>query len=322
MIITRTPLRISFAGGGSDQAAFYREEPGCVVSATIDKYIYLTVDEHYDKALRVSYSVTEHAEKAAQIEHPLVRACLQMANIRSGVEITSHANVPSGTGLGSSSAFTVGLLRALYAYQGEFHTADSIAHDACHVEIEMCHAPIGKQDQYAAAFGGLRSYTFQPDNLVSVEQIAIPTDALDLFQSRLLLLDTGIRRNANTILSGQQSDMRDSRKRANVRTMVNLALAFKDSLQAGRFDECGEILHSAWQLKRHFSGASNEQIDAWYDAARKAGAIGGKVCGAGGGGMLLFYANEEKHAEIVRSLGLRRIPFQFSRQGSAVIYAD
>lgn len=322
MIITRTPLRISFVGGGSDQAAFYADEPGMVVSATIDKYIYLTVNRKYDGAVRVSYSRTENVSRASEVEHPLVRACLQMANVRSGIEITSIADVPAGTGLGSSSAFTVGLLHALYASQGEFHSADALAHDACHAEIGMCRAPIGKQDQYAAAFGGLRAYTFHPDQRVSSEVLALPADACDTFQRRLLLLDTGLRRDAGTILAGQQADLRDSRKRANVRALVNLAHAFRDHLLAGQFDQCGEVLDTAWQLKRHLAGVSSEQIDRYYAAAKQAGAIGGKVCGAGGGGMLLFYAPEERHIDIARATGLRCIPFNFTHEGARVIYAD
>lgn len=321
MIITRTPLRISFVGGGSDQPAFYADEPGMVISATLDKYIYLTVNRKYDGTVRVSYSKTENVERSHEVEHSLVRACLQLANVRSGIEITSIADLPAGTGLGSSSAFTVGLLHALFAYQGEYHADDNLADSACHVEIGLCHSPIGKQDQYAAAYGGLRSYTFHADH-VDTELVALPADALRHFERNLLLLDTGIRRDANVILGGQQADLRDSRKRANVRSMVNLAHAFRDYLAIGAFDQCGEVLDTAWALKRHMAGVSNDQIDQWYALAKKAGALGGKVCGAGGGGMLLFYAPQSTHADIGRATGLRRIPIRLTHHGSQVIYAD
>lgn len=317
MIISRTPLRISFVGGGSDLPAFYRESAGMVVSATIDKYVYLSVNKHYSGGVRVSYSQTENVSYAREVQHELVRACLQMANIRSGVEVVSVADVPHGTGLGSSSAFTVGLLTALYAHQGEFHPADGIAHDACHVEIGMCHQPIGKQDQYAAAFGGLRCYVFQPDEAVHNEYLAIPPEVLDQFERRLLLFDTGLRRDARDVL---KSVTRHSQ--ADVRAMANMAGAFRDALLCGRLDECGEIMDGAWWTKvRTADGVTSDQINYWYSCAKVAGAVGGKLCGAGGGGFMLFYAPEEKHGAIGRSLGLRRVPFRFSHQGATVIYA-
>lgn len=321
MIITRTPLRISFVGGGSDQAAFFADEPGMVVSATIDKYIYLTFNRKYDGNVRVSYSKTENVSRSSELEHGIVRNALQLANWRYGIEITSGADIPSGTGLGSSSAFTVGLLAGLFAYQGEYHSAAGLADSACQVEIGMCHAPIGKQDQYAAAFGGLRSYTFHADR-VDTEAIALPADALHQFQRHLLLLDTGIRRDANVILAGQQTDLRSSQKRENVRTIVHLARQFRTAVVSGSFDMCGMILNEAWWYKRRMSGATNEHIDRWYEQAKHAGAIGGKVCGAGGGGMMLFYAPEERHLDIMRATGLSRIPFTFTHQGATVIYAD
>lgn len=316
MIITRTPYRISFVGGGSDLPAFFRDEPGRVVSATIDKYLTIAVTRKYDDQVRVSYSQTENVARAGDVQHPLVRACLQLANISRGIEVVSIGDIPAGSGLGSSSAFTVGLLHALYALQGEFHTADSLAHDACHVEIELAHSPIGKQDQYAAAFGGLRCYTFQPDGRVTVEALPIELAALD---SYLLLFDTGLRRDANPILAQQGRAMLDSRKRADVRAMANLAGAFRDALLAGRMEECGAILDAAWRHKRCL-GASNDAIDTWYRAARKAGAQGGKLCGAGGGGFLLLWAPPDRHDAITRAVGLRRVPIKLTHEGSTVVY--
>lgn len=318
MVITRTPYRISFVGGGSDMAAFYRHEPGCVVSATIDKFITICATRKYDDDVRVSYSQTENVQRASEIAHPLVRACLAMANIQCGIEIVSIGDIPGGTGLGSSSAFTVGLLRALYALQGEFHPTDYLAHGACHAEIELAHSPIGKQDQYAAAFGGLKCYTFHEDGRVSVEALPIDTEGLGHY---LLLLDTGMRRDANPILADQAAAMRDSRKRADVRAMANLAKAFRDALLAGRLEECGAILDAAWRHKREL-GATTDQIDAWYTQARAAGAWGGKVCGAGGGGFLLFMAPPERHVDIKRALGLRAVSVRSAAHGSQVVYAD
>lgn len=318
MIITRTPYRISFVGGGSDLQAFYRDEPGRVVSATIDKYLTIAVTRKYDEAVRVSYSRTEHVARSEDVQHPLVRACLQLANIPRGIEIVSIGDIPAGTGLGSSSAFTVGLLHALYALQGEFHAADSLAHDACRVEIELAHHPIGKQDQYAAAFGGLRSYTFCPDGRVVAEVLPIELSALD---SYLLLFDTGLRRDAGVLLAAQSEAMRDSRKRADLRAMANLAGAFRDALWVGDMIECGAILDAAWRHKREL-GATTDQIDAWYTAARRAGAWGGKVCGAGGGGFLLFLAPPERHTDICHALDLKRVPVHLTHQGSTVVYAD
>src|SRR5258706_789242 len=321
MIITRTPLRISLAGGGSDLPAFYREEAGHVVSATIDKYVYLMVNEKYDGNVRVSYTRTENVEHARDVAHPLVRACLEMAGIRRGIEIVSVAGVPHGTGLGSSSAFTVSLLAALYAHLGEFRPADSLAHDACQIEIERCAQPIGKQDQYAAAHGGLRKYTFYPGGGVSSETIPLPIETHDALVSHLLLLDTGLRRDAGVILAAQQAAMQDSRARANVRAMANLAQTMHDALRCGRWHEVGEILETAWGLKRAL-GTSNDQIDGWYSAAKQAGAIGGKVCGAGAGGFLLFLAGPEDHAAIMRATRLRAVPFGLIEHGVQVVYAN
>lgn len=318
MIITRTPYRISFVGGGSDMAAFYRHEPGCVVSATIDRYLTIVVTRKYDDDVRVSYSQTENVQRANEVAHPLVRAALSLANVQKGIEIVSVGDIPSGSGLGSSSAFTVGLLHALYALQGEFATADYLARGACVAEIEMARSPIGKQDQYAAAFGGLKCYTFHEDGRVSVEALPIDTEGLGHY---LLLCDTGVRRDANPILAAQSDAMRDSRKRADVRAMANLARAFRDALLAARLEECGAILDAAWRHKREL-GATTDQIDAWYTQARAAGAWGGKVCGAGGGGFLLFLAPPERHADIKHALGLRAVPIRLSAHGSQVVYAD
>lgn len=318
MIITRTPLRISLAGGGSDLPSFFRDEAGHVVNATIDKYVYLTVNDKYDGDVRVSYSRTENVATGNEVAHPLVRACLNLASIRRGIEVVSVADLPHGAGLGSSSAFTVGLLAALYAHIGEFRPTDGLAHDACHVEIALCGQPIGKQDQYAAAMGGLRHYTFHPDGAVSAEPLPLPIETRDALHGSLLLLDTGLRRDAGALLATQ--DMHDSRTRANIRAMANLAETMHDALRCGRVAEVGAIMDTAWGLKRAL-GTSSDQIDAWYAAAKRAGAIGGKVCGAGGGGFMLFVARSEDHGAIRRACQLRAVPFSLVDQGTQVIYA-
>jgi D-glycero-alpha-D-manno-heptose-7-phosphate kinase len=322
VIITRTPLRISFAGGGSDLPAFFADEPGMVVSATIDRFVCLTVTTKYDGAVRVSYSQTENVDCARDVFHPLVREALALADIRRGVEIVSVADLPSGTGLGSSSAFTVGLLLALAAHQGRFTTAEQLATDACTVEIGRCQAPIGKQDQYAAAYGGLRAYTFHPDGGVGAEALALVGDARAAFESHLLLLDTGRRHNASVLLAGQSAAMRDSRKRATIRAMANLAATFRDALLSGNLRECGDLLDAAWRLKRNVvQGITDDPIDNWYSAALRAGAWGGKLCGAGGGGFLLLLAPPERHAAIARAVGLRALPVRLSDAGASVIYS-
>jgi D-glycero-alpha-D-manno-heptose-7-phosphate kinase len=236
MIITRTPLRLSFMGGGSDLPAFYREEPGCVISTTIDKYVYLMVSPKYDGNIRVSYSHTENVKHINDLEHPLVRTALQVLHVPHGIEIASVADIPSGSGLGSSSSFTVGLLAALHAYCGEFATTDLLAHEAYTVERQ--HGTIGKQDQYAAAFGGLKKYQFHPDQRVSVETLPVQTEILAGLEKRLLLFDTGVRREASGLLAAQSKAMWDSRKRADVRSLANLAHTFGDALVSGDLYEC------------------------------------------------------------------------------------
>lgn len=323
MIITRTPLRVSFVGGGSDLPSFWQEEPGYVVSTAIDKFIYITVNPKYDGAIRVSYSVTENVQHVRDLQHDRVKASLLRANIKRGVEITSVADVPAGTGLGSSSSFTVGLLHALQAYQHEFCTVEALAHAAYRIETQDCNAPIGKQDQYAAAYGGLKGYTFYSDGRVGVEALPVQPEILTAFERRLLLFPVGVPRVADVILAEQAIAMKDSRARADIRALANLAHTFRDALLTGRLDECGDILDAAWRLKRNVvRGITDSAIDAAYAAALQHGARGGKLLGAGGSGFLLLYTPEERHRDIQRALGVHPFPFQFSPQGSTIIYAD
>ncbi|MBI3943753.1 MAG: GHMP kinase [Chloroflexi bacterium] len=326
MIITRTPLRISFAGGGSDLPAFYLEEPGAVTSTAINKYIYITVNRKFDHQIRASYSVTEMVEAVDDLRHELIRESLRLLMIDGGIEITSISDIPSqGTGLGSSSSYTVGLLNALHAYYGQHADADRLAQEACHVELERCGKPIGKQDQYIAAFGGIEYIRFYPDGSVFVEPIICQRQTRQILQQHLLMLYTGLSRSADTILAEQSRNTRTSQnKRQTLRQMVQMASDLRNALIANDLQAFGEILHAAWMLKRQLaSGITSDVIDTWYCTARTHGAIGGKILGAGGGGFLLLYAPPERHAEITAALpGLRRIPFRFEPQGSRIIYVE
>lgn len=326
MIITRTPLRISFAGGGSDLPAFYERERGAVVSTAIDKYIYVTVNPKFDHKIRASYSVTEIVDRVADLKHELIREALYLLNIKEGIEITSISDIPSqGTGLGSSSSYTVGLLNALYAYEGHLAGAERLAAEACHIEIDRCRKPIGKQDQYIAAYGGLSYIRFNPDGSVFTDPILCSPMARKQLQTRLLMLYTGLTRSADGILSEQTQETRSNEsKREALRRMVGLADQLFEALNRDDLDAFGEILHAGWLEKRKLaSNISNGRIDEWYQRARANGAIGGKLLGAGGGGFLLLYADPAHHDDICRALPeLRKVPFSFCPQGSKIIYVE
>lgn len=326
MIITRTPLRISFAGGGSDLSAFYEKEQGAVVSTAIDKYIYITVNPKFDHKIRASYSVTEIVDTVDEVRHELIREALRLLGIGQGIEITSISDIPSqGTGLGSSSSYTVGILNALYAYLGHMAGAERLAREACYIEINRCGKAIGKQDQYIAAYGGLQYIRFNPDGSVFTDPVICSLDTRKKLQSRLLLLYTGLTRQADDILTEQTRETRSSEeKQASLRRMVRLADQLCEALGRDEIDAFGEILHAGWLEKRKLaSGISNASIDAWYERARTAGAIGGKLLGAGGGGFLLLYADPAYHADICHALPeLHPIPFHFCPQGSKVIYVE
>jgi len=326
MIISRTPLRISFAGGGTDLQAFYARERGAVLSSAIDKYVYITVNRKFDNKVRASYSVTEIVDRAADLKHELIRAALQLVGIAGGVEITSISDVPSqGTGLGSSSSYTVGLLNALYAFTGRVAGAERLADEACRIEIELCGKPIGKQDQYIAAYGGLQHIQFNPDESVFVDPIPCRRELRERLQSCLLMLYTGLTRSANDVLGEQRKNTeQNGAATEGLRRMRDLADQLRDSLSAGNVDGFGEVLHAGWMLKRTLAaGISSPAIDGWYDLARRHGAVGGKLLGAGGGGFLLLYAHPDRHADIARALPeLRPIPFRFEPQGSKIIFIE
>lgn len=326
MIITRTPLRLSFAGGGSDLEAFYRDEPGAVVSTAINKYIYITVNKKFDEKIRASYAVTEIVDTVGDLKHELIRESLRLLGIDGGMEITSISDIPSqGTGLGSSSAYTVGVLHALHAHLGRQVGAERLAREASHVEIERCGKPIGKQDQYIVAYGGLQYIQFNPDGSVVVDPVICPPQTKQALQRSLLLLYTGVTRSADTILTEQAENIRtQDRVRRSLRAIVELARELRDALAAGDLEAFAGILHQGWQEKKRMAaGITNVQIDEWYDRARRHGAMGGKITGAGGGGFLLLYAPPERHQSIIDALpGLRPVPVALEPQGSKVIYVE
>ena len=282
VIISATPLRMSFVGGGSDLPVFYRRFGGAVVSTAINQFVYVTVNKKFDERIRLSYSRTEDASSVARIRHPLVREALKMLGINGGIEITSIADVPSkGTGLGSSSSFTVGLLNALHAYAEHHAGAEQLAREACQIEIDRCSEPIGRQDQYAAAFGGLNFIRFNPDDSVVVEPIICKQQTIEQIQASILTFYTGMTRSASNILQRQQSAMASEKKKQTVmRQMAELAAQLRRDLQANRAAALGEIIHEGWMLKKSLtSGISTDVIDQWYEKARKAGATGGKLSG-------------------------------------------
>ena len=324
MIISQTPLRVSFVGGGTDLPAFYRRFGGAVVSTAIQSYVYVTVNKKFDDWIRVSYSKTEEVEDASQLEHKIVRAVLQKLGVTGGVEITSIADIPSrGTGLGSSSSFTVGLLHALHAYQNRYVSAKHLGEESSHVEIDLCGEMIGKQDQYAAAFGGLNVITFNPDDTVSVEPIICAPSVVSDLERNLVAFYTGVTRSASDILSRQSAEAASSLPaQETLGKMMRLAFVLRDELRNNNLDAFGDILHESWMLKREVtSGVTNGTIDGLYASARAAGALGGKLLGAGGGGFLVFYAPPERHAAIEAALSpLRRVPFAFERRGSRIIF--
>jgi D-glycero-alpha-D-manno-heptose-7-phosphate kinase len=323
MILSKTPLRMSFVGGGSDLPAFYREETGAVLSTSIDQYMYVAVNRKFDGRIRISYAKTEDVESVSQIAHPLVREALSLVGIDGGIEIASMADIPShGSGLGSSSTYTVGVLHALYAYRSQYVSKARLAEEACDIEIVRCGEPIGKQDQYAAAFGGLNLIRFHPDETVSVDPVICPRQTLRDFEDAILVFFTGRTRSASELLKRQSEDTRQADRKVLLRRMVGLAHDMKRELESGSIDQIGAILDENWSLKAQLTkGISDSQIDAWYTAGLKAGATGGKLLGAGNGGFLMFLAPPERHAAIRTALaGLKPVPFRFDRNGAQIVF--
>lgn len=324
MIISKTPMRMSFVGGGSDLSSFYRQHGGAVVSTAIDKYMYITVNHKFDSGIRASYSMTEEVEAAHQIKHPLIRAGLGLVGIEGGIELASMADIPSrGTGLGSSSSFTVGLLHALYGFKNQYVSKEQLASESCHIEIEICGDPIGKQDQYAAAYGGLNYIRFHPDESVSVDPIICDSETLQRLQDHILVFYTGRSREASELLAEQtKKTASETRVQQTLIKMVALAADLKRELERNNLDAFGEILHENWALKKTLvDGISDGEIDDWYETGRRSGALGGKLLGAGRGGFMMFFAPPERHAAIVHALpGLREVRFRFDTNGSQIIF--
>lgn len=323
MILSKTPLRMSFVGGGSDMSSFYREEAGAVLSTSIAKYIYIAVNKKFDGQIRVSYSKTEEVNSVAEIAHPLVREALSMMDIQGGIEIAGMADIPSrGSGLGSSSSYTVALLHALHAYKNQFVSKTTLARQACEIEIERCGEPIGKQDQYAAAVGGLNLIRFHPDESVSVDPVICQPGVLEQFESSMLVFFTGRTRSASEILARQSEALKLADRKIMMRRMVELAFEMKQELESGSVSNIGELLHENWVLKKQMSsGISDAQIDAWYQTGLKHGAKGGKLLGAGNGGFIMFFAPVDTHEAIRRALSdLQPVRFLFDRNGSQIVF--
>ena len=321
MIITKTPFRVSFCGGGSDMANFYEKYGGCVLSTSINKYCYISIHPYFNEnQTLLKYSENELVDSPDQINHKIFRRVLTDMDIH-GVEISSTADIPGGTGLGSSSTFTVGLLNTLNCYKGKFVSKDKLAKLACEVEIEKLGNPIGKQDQYGAALGGLNFIKFNQDGSVSHEPILMDGKTYKRLQNNLLMFYTGTTRSANTILAEQTKNITSEDKAKNLLKMCGLARDMKAALENNDISSFGKILDEGWQLKKELaSGIANPAIDEAYEIAMKNGALGGKLLGAGGGGFLLFYCEEEKQDKLKKAIGLRELDFSFERDGTSVIY--
>lgn len=324
MIISRTPLRISFVGGGSDIAGFYRKSPGAVVTTAINKYIYIMVEKQFDGRIIVQYSKMEIAKRVSDIQNNLVREAMKVTGIKGGIHVTSISDVPAeGTGMGSSSAYVVGLLNAFYAYQGKIVSARELARQACAIEIEILKKPIGKQDQYIAAFGGFQYMQFLPDHTVSVDPIRCTAQTNKKLESRLLLFYTGLTRSADAILARQGMNIETHAETRNtLGSMVGLARRMREDLNNNNLATFGALLHANWQLKKTLAVTiTTSQIEGWYALAKKQGALGGKVLGAGGGGFLLLYAEPQYHLRIKKALhDLIPLDFKFEPKGSRVVY--
>ena len=321
MIVTQTPLRVSLAGGGTDFRQFYAQEGGFVVSMGINKYIFVIVRKRFDDRIVVGYMKKEVVNHVDEIQHELVREAMKTTGVKQGIEINIMADVPSkGTGLGSSSSLTVGLLNALYTFQGEKPSAWKLAHEACEIEIERCNKPIGIQDQFIAAYGGLKSFRFWQNGGVEVEQIRLNKEQRQELESNLLLFFTGITRKASSILTEQKNKLCNQMQE--LKELRGYARRVQDCLwEAKDFDKIGSILNDTFQIKKRFAGmVSNPKIDKMYEEACSAGALGGKICGAGGGGFLLLYVKPEKQ-ELVRKVMKchQELPFVIENDGSKVI---
>lgn len=322
MVVSQTPLRLSFFGGGTDIECFWSKEPGRVISSAIDKFVYVIVKRRFDKDIYLNYSKKEIVRSVDEVQHDLIREAMKLTGVQSGVEITTLADIPSeGSGLGSSSSITIGLLNALYAFKYKQVTAERLAKEACMIEIDILKAPIGKQDQYIAAYGGFRDIDFLTDGEVRVQSISINTDRKRLFGSNLLLFYTGLTRQADTILSDQKKRMI-----SNHDVLISMRSQVEEMKQVLNDDQnlnkIGFLLNEAWKLKRKLSNKiTNEEIEKMYSKAIDSGSLGGKISGAGGGGFLLLFVPREKQEKVRGELNsYREFPFMLNDGGSQIIF--
>ena len=325
MIITKAPLRMSFIGGGTDLSSFYEHHTGSVISTSINKYVYITVHERFESNMRLAYSDIEIANSVSAIKHPLIKNVCLALGIDENLEISSIADIPSnGTGLGSSSSFTVALIEALAGYKGQRLTKDAIADLACKVEIELCGQPIGKQDQYAASFGGLRRYDFHQDGTVTSKLLSQNPDFIDYLEKNILVLFTGKTRSASSILSKQSKIKPGDNKFDFFVEMVKLVDPFEHALRDEDLEKLGLILNEGWQMKKNLvEGISDNEIDLAYQTAIANGAIGGKLLGAGAGGFLMFIAPLSSHNSIIEAIPqYRYIPIRFDKSGVNKIFGE
>lgn len=325
MIITRSPLRITLGGGGTDLPSYYRQHGGFLIAAAIDKYVYVTVMRPFVEGIFLKYSKLEHVEKIDDVEHPIIREAVRTLGFRTPqIEITTLADIPAGTGLGSSGSFSTALLKALYAHRRRLLHPSELAELACEIEINRLGEPIGKQDQYIAAYGGVTCFTFNPDEKVEARPLELSMDSLFTLEDNLLLFFTGFSRSAGAILADQKTrtEHADQDMLANLHYVKELGLRSRDALEKGETDTFGELMHEHWEHKRRRSkGMSNAQIDEWYELGRKNGAIGGKLVGAGGGGFLLFYSEDHRRLRTAMAhAGLEELRFRFDFEGTKVLF--
>jgi len=327
MIIARSPLRVTLGGGGTDLASYYRQHEGFLLSAAIDKYVYVTVMRPFTEGIYLKYSQLEHVEQIDDVKHPIIRESLRLLDFKTPqVEITTLADIPAGTGLGSSGSFTTALLKALYTHRKRHLHQEELAELACHIEIDQLKEPIGKQDQYIAAMGGLTCFTFHKDDKVSVKPLALSMDTMFNLEDNLLLFFTGYSRSASGILKDQQvrSQTNDVEMLNNLHYVKELGYRSKEALESGNTTLFGELMHEHWEHKKRRSGGmSNPKIDEWYELGMKSGAVGGKLVGAGGGGFLMFVAhdrNKLRHA--MAQAGLEEVRFRFDFEGTKVVLSS
>jgi D-glycero-alpha-D-manno-heptose-7-phosphate kinase len=326
VIITRTPLRISLGGGGTDLPSYYEQFGGLVVSAAIDRYIYVAINRTFTDDYFLKYSAIERVTRIEDIEHPIIREALRLHPIGPSIELVSVADIPAGTGLGSSGTFTVGLLRSIYAYMRQNVTTEQIAEEACRIEMEILGRPVGKQDQYAAAYGGLERLTFDRDGRVAVESLAVTTDTLHDLQEHLCMFFTGYSRDADAILEEQrtQSADGDADMIESLHRVESIGRASLDALQHGDTAQFAALMNEHWEhKKRRSSTMSNPAIDRWHEVGMENGAIGGKLVGAGSGGFLLFYAKDtDQLRRAFATEGLTEVRFKFDHDGTVVLVRD